>query len=123
MSAGYVGEFALWDRAKADLTYPERMLIISLLTISLMLFIGWHIKGQLTIAFQQLRFMRFIGAIDADNDPQIKALQEQFRLDAVSTRAFAMRAMLFFVGSAIAFAALAALVMLIECLRHMAAGS
>ena len=27
MSAGYVGEFALWDRVKADLSYPERMLI------------------------------------------------------------------------------------------------
>jgi hypothetical protein len=122
MSAGYVGEFALWDRVKADLSYPERMIIASFLTISLTLYIGWTIKGQWMLAQQQLNFSRMIGALDAADSERVQMLSEKFRADGARTRAFAQRFLPLVWGSAVAFGVLAAIIMVIECFSHLAAG-
>jgi hypothetical protein len=122
MSAGYVGEFALWDRVKADLTYSERMLIIAFLGISLMIYVGWTIKAQWMLSQQQLYFSRMIGALDVEDWGRMKALWEKFRADSARTRAFSQRFLPLVMGSAVAFGGLAAIIMIIECFRHLAEG-
>ena len=122
MSAGYVGYFSLWDSVKSDLTYPERVLIGAVLTISLTIFIGWTIKTQWMLAQQQLKFSQMISAIDLGNADALNAVIDKIRADAATARVSAQRLIPLVMGSAVAFGALGAITMVIECFAHLAAG-
>jgi hypothetical protein len=122
MSAGYVGEFALWDRVKTDLTRPQSLVIAAFLTISLAIFIGWHLKGQWTLNKQQMRFSQLISNIDAADMQAFDAALDKFRVEGAQTRALLQRVLPAVMGAAISFAALAAVTIVIACFDRIAAG-
>jgi hypothetical protein len=122
MSAGYVGEFALWDRVREDLTYPQRLLIGAFLTSSLTIFIGWHIKGQWVLTQQQFKYGRVIEAIGRGDLDTLQAVLAEIRDDGARTRAFLQRILPVVWGAAVVFAALAAVIMVIACFDRIAAG-
>jgi hypothetical protein len=120
MSAGYVGLFSLWDRIRADLSYSERMLIAAFIAISLTLYVGWTLKTQWTLAQQHFNFSGMMSAIDLNDPKAIQEMSDKFRAQGATVRASVQRYLPLVMGSAITFAALAAVIMVIECFAHIA---
>jgi hypothetical protein len=66
VTAGYAGAFTVWDHVESYLTYCERLLVAGFFAASLMLFVGWQIRGQWVLGQQQLKIANMVAAGVAD---------------------------------------------------------
>jgi hypothetical protein len=118
VSAGYAGAFTVWDHVQRYLTYCERMSAGALFTASLLLFVGWQIRGQWVLSRQQMKVSEMVAAPVADFD----ALREKFRVDQVRVRAGFQRQLPWVFGATVTLGGIGSLVLLFACLRHLWTG-
>lgn len=114
-TAGYAAEFALWDKVQRYITIPERMLIAFLITLSLLIFVGWQIKNQWVYAQQQIDISKIVFAHVED----FEAMIIQYRLTQARNMARFHRQMPVIFGSTVVLAGLAGIVLLIVCVEHL----
>ncbi len=115
VSLGYAGMFTVWDRVQVYLTYCERMLVASLLSASLTLFVGWQIRGQWKMSQQQLAISNLVAAGVSD----FPALIAQFRIDQAKVRVSLQRQLPYVFGVTVGLGALGSLILILACVRHV----
>jgi hypothetical protein len=118
ISAGYAGAFTLWDKVQPYLTYRERMTVGAFFTASLLLFVGWQVRGQWIMSRQQLRVSQVLSASLADID----AVRERFRVDQLKIRSGFQRQVPWVFGTTVTLAGIGAIVLLVACVRHLLIG-
>jgi hypothetical protein len=118
ISAGYAAEFSVWGQVERFISYPERMLTACFLMTSLLVFVGWQVRGLWVMSQQQLAIVEIVSSAPAD----FFAVVERFRVNQAKARASLLRQMPVVLGITIAFAALAGVILIIVCLDHLTKG-
>jgi hypothetical protein len=118
ITAGYAGAFTLWDHVERYISYPERMVIACLFALSLMIFVGWQVRGQWKLSQQQLAISKIVTAPLAD----FPALLDQFRVDQAKLRASLHKQLPVVFAATVSLEGLGAAVLVFVCLKHFITG-
>ncbi|MGO9994569.1 MAG: hypothetical protein ACLPTF_18920 [Steroidobacteraceae bacterium] len=118
VTAGYAGAFTVWDHVESNLTYCERLLVAGFFTASLMLFVGWQIRGQWVLGQQQLAISKLVAAGVAD----FPALIDKFRADQAKLRGGLQRQLPIVFGATVTLGGIGSLLLLVACVRHLMIG-